>query len=123
MALKYKTNIEITSEAKDKNEAMEIVGDYLSGNIASGIEMKCVTKPVHFYNSTATKAALIILLVTVGFLSGARTQSGENFSVNTCRMDAVTPPLKTSNAGSKDLYFKKEWQEKQAKEVLDYIKK
>jgi len=121
--MKYKTNIEITSDAANKDEAMEIVGDYLSGNIASGIDMKYATRSVRFYNNPAAKIVAIALLMTVGFFSGVKAKQQQSFSVNTCQMAAVTPVLKTSDANKNDMRFKKEWQEKQTTEAINFIKR
>ncbi len=121
--MKYKTNIEITSEASNKDEAMEIVGDYLSGNIVSGIRMKCISKPVRFYNHTAAKAAIVVLFVTLGFLSGIKARPQHGFAGPTHQMAAVQPPLKTSDSSKSDLEFKKDWEEKQTREALNFIKK
>lgn len=123
MALKYKTNIEITSEAKDRDEAMEIVGEYLSGNIVSGIDMKCTTKSVRFYNHTASKVTAALLLITIGFLSGVKTKGERNLVTGICQTDAVQAPLKTSVAFKNDLVFRKEWDDKQTREALNIIKK
>lgn len=123
MSKKYKTSIEITSEATDKDEAMEIVGEYLSGNIVSGIDMKCRTAPVRFYNNTTAKIIVVALLVTIGFLSGAKKSPHSNMGVGICQMDAVTPPLKTSDVNKNDANFKKEWIDKHNSEALSYIKK
>lgn len=120
--MKYKTNIEITSDATNKDEAMEIVGDYLSGNITSGIDMKYATKPVRFYNNSIAKVLAVGLLVTIGFFSGVKAKPQNNFAVNMCQMAAVTPPLKTSDSSKNDIGFKKEWQEKQTTEAINYIK-
>ncbi len=121
--MKYKTNIEITSDAVNKEEAMEIVGDYLSGNITSGIDMKYATRPVRFYNNPTAKVVAVCLLMTIGFFSGVKAKPHQSFQLNTCQMAAVTPPLKTSDAVKNDMHFKKEWQDKQTAEVMDYIKK
>ena len=121
--MKYKTNIEITSDAANKDEAMEIAGDYLSGNIASGIDMKYATRPVRFYNNQAAKIVLVGLLITLGFFSGIKAKTERNFAVNMCQVAAVTPPLKTSDANKNDMRFKKEWEEKQAAEVINFIKR
>ena len=121
--MKYKTNIEITSDAANKDEAIEIVGDYLSGNIASGIDMKCATKPIHFYNSSAARVIVVSLLVTAGFFSGVKAKPQNGFSVNMAQMAAVTPPLKTSDANKLDARFKKEWENKQAAEAIFFFKK
>ena len=120
--MKYKTNIEITSEAANKDEAMEIAGDYLSGNITSGIDMKYDTRPVRFYNNSAAKVVAVALLMTIGFFSGTKAKPQQNFSVDMCQMAAITPPLKTSDANKNDMRFKKEWQDKQTTEVINYIK-
>lgn len=123
MAIKYKTNIEITSEAANKDEAMEIVGDYLSGNIMSGIDMKCTTKQVRFYNHTAARVSVILLLVTLGFLSGTKITPKDHVAISTCQMAAVQPPLKTSNVNKDAIEFKKEWGQRQTSEALNLIKK
>lgn len=122
-SMKYKTNIEISSEASNKDEAMEIVGDYLSGDIVSGIQMKCVTKPIRFYNHAVAKALVVVLFVTLGFLSGIKARPQHSFASPTCQMAAVQPPLKTSHSSKSDLVFKKEWGEKQTREALHFIKK
>jgi hypothetical protein len=120
--MKYKTNIEITSEAANKDEAMEIVGDYLAGNIESGIDMKYVTRPVHFYNNAAAKMVAIVLLMTMGFFSGVKAKPQQSFGVNMCQIATVTPPLKTSDVNKNDDAFKKEWQKKQTAEAINLIK-
>lgn len=119
----YKTNIEITSEAENKDEAMEIVGDYLSGNIISGIDMKCTTKPICFYNTTAAKAVVVVVLVTLGFLSGVKTQPNYRPAPGLCQIAAVQPPLKTSGSNRDGLQFKREWEEKQTRDALNFSKK
>jgi len=121
--MKYKTNIEITSYAANKDEAMEIAGDYLSGNITSGIDMKYATRPVRFYNNPAAKVVVVVLLMTMGFLSGVKAKPQQNFSVNMCQVATVTPPLKTSESNKEDIRFKREWQEKQDTEVINFIKR
>ena len=121
--MKYKTNIEITSDAMNRDEAMEIVGDYLSGNITSGIDMKYATRPVRFYNNPAAKIVLVALLMTMGFFSGVKAKPQQNFAVNTCQMAAITPPLKTSGSDKNDMRFKKEWQQKQTTEAILFLKK
>ena len=120
---KYKTNIEITSPASDKNEAMEIVGDYLSGNIVSGIDMRCTTKQVHFYDNSAAKAVAVVLLVGMGFLFAVKTTPQTHLNFGTCQMAAIQPPLKTSNVVKSEAKFKQEWQDKQTREALNFIKR
>jgi hypothetical protein len=121
--MRYRTNIEITSDAANRDEAMEIAGDYLSGNIASGIDMKYATRPVRFYNSTASKAVVVVLLMAMGFLSGVNAKPQQNFSMDICQMATVTPPLKTSDANKNSMSFRREWEEKQSMEAINYIKR
>jgi hypothetical protein len=123
MSKKYKTRIEITALAEDKDEAMEIVGDYLSGNIMSGIDMKYTTRQVHFYDHRAAKVAVVMLLIGTAFLFSARTSLQTHLNIGTCQMAAVQPPLKTSNVSANEAKFKKEWEEKQTREALNFIKK
>ena len=123
MSKKYKTMIEITAPAADKAEAMEIVGDYLSGNIESGIDMRCSTKQVRFYDNAVAKVLTILLLIGVGFLFTVKTTPQMHLSASTCQTAAVQPPLKTSDAANKESGFKKEWEEKQTREALNFIKK
>lgn len=122
MSKKYKTKIEITSPAANKDEAMEIVGDYLSGNIMSGIDMKYSTKQVRFYDHSAAKAVAVVLLISMGFLFSVRTSSHAPLSGPTCQMAAVQPPLKTSKVNADEAKFKREWEEKQTREALNFIK-
>ena len=121
--MKYKTSIEIMSEAANKDEAMEIAGDYLSGNIASGIDMKCATKEVRFYDNSAAKTIAVTLLICVAFLVSVKTSPQAHLNIVTCQTAAVQPPLKTSNVAKEEAKFRKEWEEKQAREVLNFIKK
>lgn len=121
--MKYRTKIEITSDAANKDEAMEIAGDYLAGNITSGIDMKYATMPVRFYNNPASKIIVVALLMTMGFFSGVKAKSPQNFAVNMCQVSTVTPPLKTSEANKNYMRFKKEWQDKQNAEAINFIKR
>ena len=57
--MKYKTTIEIVADAGDKSEAMEIAGEYLSGNLISGVRMKCRTNPVYVSKVRAAASAMV----------------------------------------------------------------
>ena len=107
MSKKYKTRIEITAPAADKFEAMEIVGDYLSGNIISGIDMKCSTKQMRFYDNSAAKALAVIVLIGIGFLLTVKAGPQVHLTIPTCQTAAVQPPLKTSIVSSEDAKFKR----------------
>jgi hypothetical protein len=122
--MKYKTTIELITEAKDKNEAVEIAGEYLSGNIVSGVRMKCLSKPVALYNGKVVcTIAVTLALVIVGFVVTLQSKVPHSLVSNTAAISAVQPPLKTGAADKKSADFKKEWKAKQDKEILDYIKR
>ena len=120
--MKYKTTIEIVSEAENKNEAMEIVGEYLSGNIFSGVDMKCATKRAHDYKNTIA-VTVVGILVVLGVVSLLQVKPSQGFVPAITGISAIQPPLKTSIADKKNMEFKKEWQAIRDKEALDYIKK
>jgi len=122
MVKKYRTKIEITSQAANKDEAMEIVGDYLSGNITSGIDMEYTTTQVRFYDNSVAKALAVLLVISIGFLFSVKTTPEGRVQLGACQIAAVQPPLKTATADKNKLKFKKEWEEKQTREALNLIK-
>lgn len=121
--MKYKTIIEIVSEAEDKNEAMEIVGEYLSGNIVSGVEMKCLTKRSHTYNNTILSVLVISAVLLTAIFTTVHTRPTYNSTLSLTGTDAMQLPLRTSNAARRDARFKKAWENKKTQEALNYIKR
>lgn len=121
--MRYKTIIEIVSDAEDKNEAMEIVGEYLSGNIVSGVEMRCNSKPA--YNSSRNIIAVVvaILVVSICAITAIHLKPAQNFNLNTPGTSAIQPPLKASATDKNNNKFKKVWQTRQTQEALNYIKR
>lgn len=120
--MKYKTTIHILTEADDKNEATEIAGEYLSGNIISGVEMKCYTKPLRDYRRYATGFTAVALIIFLGFLSMVNVKNSKITASVMPGMNAIQPPLQTSVADRDNANFKKEWQAKQVKEVLGRVR-
>ena len=122
--MKYKTTIEIITEAGDKNEAVEIAGEYLSGNLMSGVCMKCRTKPAYASKlQTAAALTVVMLIIALSILLTAQTKRPQALDQSVYGIDAIQPPLKTSFADKNDIKFKKEWQAVQTREALNYIKK
>lgn len=121
--MKFKTTIKIVSEARDKNEAMEIAGEYLSGNLATGIDMQLRTNPVHSNNARAgiVLAVLFVFGVAVAHLSHVKPP--QNFISYLPGDSVVQPPLKTSQPDKKAADFKTEWQAKHSQEVLNSLRK
>jgi hypothetical protein len=120
--MRFKTVIKLTSDAQDKGEALELVEEYLAGNIVSGVDMKCVTKPVYSKVKIAGVAALS-LAIAVGIFVISYVKQPQNVLPTISGVDAVQPLLKTSNIAQKSLGFKKDWQDRQTKEALEQIRR
>lgn len=121
--MKYRTTIEIISEAADKNEAADIAGEYLSGNLISGVSMKCRTATVSSYRQAVAGLAVVLLVVATGIFSALQPRQNQ-IAVSAMPgygASAMQPPLKTAN-DAKNREFKKEWQKKQDKAAIDLIK-
>jgi len=122
--MKYKTTIELVSEADNKNEAIEIAGEYLSGNLVSGVEMRCLTMPVRKYNKYILSTAVVLLLVLIPLLSALCSKHPHNAAAGIGGSDAIQIPLTTSIVDArKDMEFKRAWQDKQISETLKAITK
>ena len=121
--MRYRTTIEIISEAKDKIEAGELAGDCLSGNVMSGTKMKCHTKPAinKARNIAGVLAVSFIFIVTA--ISVAHVKPTQVLPHAISVNDAIQPPLKTSVANGRSEDFKKAWQDKQNKAALNFIKR
>ena len=122
--MRYKTTIEIVTEAADKNEAMEVAGEYLAGNIVSGVEMKYATRPVFDHRIRLGAAATILLITVIGAFTALSFNNPHILMMpKTSGAGAIQPPLKTSADEKKSSDFKEKWQVEQTKEALNSIKK
>lgn len=121
--MKYKTTIQITSEAADKNEALEIVGEYLSGNLVSGIEMKCRTNPAVNYRVGLVAATAFSFIIIAGAVFAVHFKSSTSLIQSSSGISAIQPPLRTSYSEDQKAGFKKDWQNTEAKRALEYIKR
>src|SRR3989338_8961071 len=102
---------------------MEIVGEYLSGNIVSGVEMKCLTKRSHTYNKAILSVLVISAVVLTALFTTVHTKSTSNSTLSLTGTDAIQPPLRTSNTARYDARFKKAWETKKTQEALSCIKR
>lgn len=117
--MRFKTTIQLISNAQDKGEALDLVEEYLAGNIVSGVDMKCVTKPV--YRSNVVGVVTISLAIVAGILVGSHIRQPQCMIQTIPGASAVQSPLKTSDTAGSNPEFKKEWQDRQNKEALDQI--
>ena len=121
--MKYRTMIELICNASDKDEAFHTAGEYLRGDIDSGVRMKCKTRPLGIHRTV--KGAMIslavlfcfsALLLNVSVLEKGAQDSAVKFRIaETC---TVQPELKTK-AG---VEFQEAWKTKKDEAVLEYIK-
>jgi len=119
--MKFKTTIKILTEAQNRNEAVEIVDEYLSGNLISGVDMRCSTKPM------TSKAKIAgVLMVSIAIIAGifftTQVKQPQALFQNISGVSAVQPPLTTSAADKKSADFKDKWEARQLSEALNYIK-
>ncbi|MDD5439322.1 MAG: hypothetical protein PHS37_03955 [Candidatus Omnitrophica bacterium] len=120
--MKYKTVIEIISDADNPAEAADLAGDYLQGHLETGITMRCYTKPVR---KIAPVAALFIGFIVIGILGLGICFSGKKevrvaSTVPSNTVNAIQPPLKTS---ATDSHFRGDWKTKKNSAEIDFIKK
>ncbi len=118
--MRFKTVIKLVSDARDKSEAIDLVDDYLAGNIVSGVDMKCATRRVHS-PAKIVGACALVLAITAGVVVSLQTKHPQNMLQPIPGVSAVQPPLKTSNIAKKSSEFRNEWQERQTKEALSQI--
>ena len=117
--MKYKTTIELIAEAETEHEAVDIAGEFLRGNIESGVDMKCRTKPVKA--SALVRIAVLFILISVAF--GATlfkySHGPSDAFVSQRNFGAIQPPLKTCSHNA----FGESWKEKENRKFFLSIKK
>lgn len=122
--MKYKTVLELVCDAPDVEEAGNIVGEFLKGDIEFGVEMRCKTVSLmaHKMKKYAVCCAAFALLFS-SLLLKVTPLGGEEKIRNSAGMEfsryTVMPELKTKHKSD----FKKEWIKKKEEAVLEYLKK
>jgi hypothetical protein len=122
--MKYKTIIEIICDAADRDEASNIAGEYLRGLGDANISMRLKTVSMRTSQVVKYGSSLGVLLVFVSLFGSNIAQNfnekehmpSGNGSPSVC---TVMPELKTNQGND----FKKEWNDKKDKAILEYIKK
>ena len=122
--MKYRTVIEILCDASDKEEATNLAGEYLKGEINFGVSMKCKSAPLWAHRTkkyTASLIVMVLLLSTFAIQFVPVSENGKTSTKISSRLSStytVMPALKTKEQED----FKKEWEKKKDEAVLDYIK-
>ena len=123
--MKYRTLIEIVCDASDKEEATNIAGDYLKGDIDFGVTMKSETVPLVSHRIRKYSAAVIFIFIVASTLLLKVSPVSVAFSTKApCYQNfenafTILPALKTRYRPD----FKEEWEKKKDEAVLDYLKK
>ena len=121
--MKYKTTIKLVTEAKDKREAMEIAGEYLSGNLTTGVDMRLRTSSICTNKQRLAVALVVALVVGLLVIPLSAMRHSQGFVLHLPGDSAILPPLKTSAADTDFSDFKKAWQTKHSQEILRSLKK
>jgi len=121
--MKFKTTIKIITNAANKDEAADMAGEYLSGNVTGNVRMTCKTAPALDAKKCAAIASVFIFVFVGVAAFGLHMKTTAGTPQVGAGFSAVQPPLKTAVTASKDEKFKNEWQERQTKESLGRITK
>jgi len=116
--MKYRTVIEIVTEAKDKHEAIDIAGEFLNGGGENGVSMKCRTTLFRPYILAGIGIFFTLACTVLGTVSLRYFKSGPGAFSGARNISAIQPPLRTSEEDA----FMNRWQKEKAKKVLEYVK-
>ena len=123
--MKYKTLIELICDASDSEDASNIAGDYLKGEIDFGVEMKCKTTSLWAHRMKRCTAVCAVTFVVLATLllkvtpieGGNKAKSGMVFGLR--NTSTVTPALKTKHKED----FKEEWDKRKNEAMIEYLKR
>ena len=122
--MKYRTVVEVICDAYSKENAGDIAGEYLRGEADFGVQTHCKSMPLFAHKMRKYTASCLMALVAFSVLFLKVTPMGNEMGLKTvsssgiCETQAVTPTLKTKDKPD----FKKAWEDKKQKAILDYLK-
>jgi hypothetical protein len=122
--MKYRTIIELICEASDKDEAFNIAGEYLKGEMDFGVEMGC--KTVSLWAHRVKKCAAYTIAVFFVFSAlilkvtplGGDEKIRDSVRPGIGNTYTIMPELKTKHRSD----FKKEWENKKQEAILEFLK-
>lgn len=125
--MRYRTVIELICNASDKDEASNIAGEYLKGDLDFGVEMKCHTESLAGHRALKYAASTLVVLVmftAFAFRITPVSVEGElgakgSYGIAFQDTHTVMPELKTKHRED----FKQEWQDKKDDAILEYLKR
>ncbi|MBD3295973.1 MAG: hypothetical protein GF392_01240 [Candidatus Omnitrophica bacterium] len=122
--MKYRTVIEVVCDASDKEDALNIAGEYLRGDVDFGVDMKCRSASIMSHRlKRVTATAVIALVMFSAFLLKVSPIDGEEKIQSTSNIGfrntyTINPALNTKHRSD----FKKEWTAKKEQAIMEYIK-
>ena len=120
--MRYKTTIQIVTDARDRNEAVEMTDEYLAGHLASGVDMRCSTRPAYHSAVRTVSVVAVSALLMLAIVVTPQVRHATGIAPAGNGASAIQPPLKTSSADRLSAEFKKEWQVRQTAEALSVIR-
>ncbi|MDP8298591.1 MAG: hypothetical protein P9L88_01605 [Candidatus Tantalella remota] len=123
--MKYRTMVELICDAGNREEAMDLAGDFLNGEVDFGVRMR--TKTVALWSHRAKKytaSCIVLLVIFTSLIFKGTTLGGDEKICSSTKYGfrstyTIMPELKTKHRSD----FKKEWEKKRNEAVLDYLKK
>lgn len=123
--MKYRTVIELFCEASSREEASNIAGEYLKGDLDFGVTMRCKSGTVRTHKFVKYGLTCLLCLFMFSSMIFKVTMLGTEEKVKSSIKSGfyntytVMPALKTKHRAE----FKKEWENKKEEAILDYLKK
>jgi hypothetical protein len=123
--MKYRTIIELICDAVDKEDALHTAGEYLRGEVESGVDMSCkaISLRTHRVLKYGIMSVVVMFFFSSLYLGLAAKEKNDNLRhisdlvlSNTC---TIQPVLKTTAKAG----FRREWQKKKDEAIFEYIKK
>ena len=123
--MKYRTIIELICDAQNKDDALHTVGEYLRGEVDSGVDMRfrAIMLVTHRIQKYGVMSLLVVFFLSTLFLGVATKEKNKSLrrisdlvSSNTY---TIQPVLKTTYKTG----FKKKWEQEKDKAIIEYLKK
>lgn len=117
--MKYKSVIEIVSDACDKEDALDTAGEYLRGQlVGKDIKMKCKAEKI--YKINFMKSIIILCVVLCGTGIFIKQRFNKNLPIHKANVmdktySAIQPPLRTSVSNDA---FIKNWEDESDSAIL-----
>lgn len=121
--MEYKTTIEVVTDAENEHEAADIAGEFLTGHLTTGADLKVKTMSV----ATARKVNVALAICLTSSIVSAFVVGNKLYSYKMGKSEtkpvtayAIQPPLRTNPSDIQSKEFKDAW-EKAQKDKLDSL--